>query len=122
MVIVRNEFEQQKRSGRPEFADEFGFAGLSQDALHAFGLGDGDGSAGGSEAVVAAALIVLIGRGAVAALYDQTFGEQTLENGVKRPGAEPDLSGGLLLHILENGVSVLVAFGKRKKHLEDGRI
>src|SRR2546427_6158462 len=89
--------------------------------FHAFRLADRRFAAGWSYAVIAAPLIVFLGRRTVAALFDQPFVQQPLDDRVQRASAEPYVTAALLLDIFQNRVAVFLVIAQCQQHLEHRR-
>jgi hypothetical protein len=82
----------------------------------AFGVEDAAAEAG--EAVVAAAGVVTVWRGAVAGFLDEVFVHKALEGAVECGGPETDLAVGTFEDFLHDAVTVLVAGGEGKQDVE----
>ena len=73
------------------------------------------------QAVIAAALVVVLRRGPGPHLHDQALRQQALDDAVQRAGAELDFAGSLLLDLFQDRVAMLVAVGQGKQHVEHRR-
>src|SRR6266498_4798530 len=96
-----------RSSGRPRPSDQPLCARRSQQVFHALCFGNRNLLSEGSQAIVPPALVVCAGP--FIEFFDQAVIEQTLENGVQRTGAEPDLSFSTVLDFLQYGVAMHVA-------------
>ena len=86
--------------------------------LEPFAFGVEDAAAQAGEAVVAAAGVVELARGAVAGFFDEAFFDQALQGAVERRGPEADFAGGAVENFLHDAVAVLFAGGEGKEDVE----
>src|ERR1700691_116552 len=73
------------------------------------------------DAVIPAALVVQIRRGAIAGFHDQALFEHALDGAVKRSCADLELSVGAGGDILDDGIAMPVLFGHGKQNVEGCR-
>src|SRR5579862_4546148 len=100
------------------FGSEAGGAGVGEQLLELAGLFHGGAASGPREPVVAAALVVVGGIGALFELLDVAFLEQAADAAVESAGAEAHGPAGALVHFLHDGVAVALAVGQGYQDVE----
>ena len=78
------------------------------EALDFFG---GNAAAKLSDAVIAAALVIQVRIGPLAAFFNRSLVEEFLDRGVKRPGARIERSIGTAANFAQDSVAVALAIG-----------
>lgn len=98
--------------------DETGSAGLRENHFEASRFFECGAAASFGDAVIAAALIIVIGIGPLAELLNEAGFEQAFDGAIELAWAELNFAGGALGDFLHDGVAVAFAFGKRDEDVE----
>jgi hypothetical protein len=100
------------------FADEAGGAGVGEKLFEVAGFFHGGAAAGFGEAVVAAALVVVLGVGALFEFFDEILFEEAFDGAVEGAGTEADFAGGAFGDFLHDGIAVAVAVGESYENVK----